>query len=281
MKKIKRILSLVIAVVIIATAFSSCSITDKEPQFKENANGMAFYRYKSASTETVYEIPDTYADKPLTELMDFSFANAEYLKELYIGKNIETISVWAFTNCPVLEKFVVSEDNPNFKTVDGVLYNKDMTEIIAYPNGKTPIERDAEGKIIKGGTIVLPETVKTIRENAFYRCSNLYSITFNEGLEVIGNKAFIKCGNLAEIKLPSTLKELGADAFSYNDSLKIVEIPSSVQKIGDFAFYSTASQIEKIIVHKNSEAELELGERWVPYPKGNIKDTVSVEYVGA
>lgn len=279
MKKIKRILAVILTVVIIAAAFSSCSVTDKKPQFKENANGMAFYRYKSSSTELTYTIPDTYNDKPLTELMDFSFANAEYLKELYIGKNIETVSVWAFTNCPVLEKIVVSEDNPYFKTVDGVLYNKDMTQLICYPNGKTPIEKDSEGKIIKGGALTLPETVKTIRENAFYRCTNLVSVEFNEGLETIENKAFIKCGNLAEINLPSTLKNIGVDAFSYCDSLKVVEIPSSVAKIGDYAFYSTASQIEKISVHKNSENDIELGENWIPN-KG-IKDKVPVEYVGA
>ncbi|MGN0562830.1 MAG: leucine-rich repeat domain-containing protein [Candidatus Fimenecus sp.] len=282
MRKTFKKLTALALVLIIVLSFASCtSPISTGPQYRVNENTAALYRYKSATTEREFTVADTYEDKPVTELMAFSLANAEYLEVLNIGKNIEVIDVWALTNCPLLKAIHVDAENPYFTSVDGVLYNKDMTELLAYPNGKTPIETDDSGAVVGGGTIVLPETVKSIRENAFYLCSNLYSVTFNEGLEVIGNKAFLKCANLQNVKFPNTLTEIGTDAFSYCNSFTALEIPSSVQKINDYAFFSTASKIEKIVVHKDSENDLELGEDWIPSKESSIRDKVPVEYVGA
>lgn len=277
-KKIFTKFFAVILTVTVAAAFSSCSISGKEPQYKETADGYGLYRYQSTSLENEFTVPDTYNGKPVTELQAFSIANAAYLKKINIGKNIKTIDVWALTNCIELESINVSEDNSYFKSVDGVLYNKDMTELIAYPNAKTPLEYDADGNVTGGGAIVIPDTVKAIRDNAFYLCSNLYSVTFNEGIEKIGNKAFLKCYALQEINLPDTVTEIGIDAFSYCDSVKKLEIPSSVKSIGDYAFFSTSSSIEKIIVHQNGPEALELGEDWIPNKKDTINKKVPVEY---
>lgn len=280
-RKTTKILSLILVTVLVAMTFSSCSYFSKAPQYKENADGMALYRYKSSSTETVFTVPDTYENKPVTELMDFSISNAEYIETINIGENITTIGSWALTNCPMLKAINVDKDNPNYTSIDGVLYNKDMTVLLAYPNSKSVIERDKDGNYVKGGDFVVPNSVETINDHAFYLCSNLYSIKFNEGLKKIGDETFIKCENLAELNLPSTVTEIGVDAFSYCNSLKIVEIPSSVKKIGNYAFFSTASNIEKIIVHQDSEKDIELGEKWLPNIKDNVQKTVPVEYVGA
>lgn len=278
-KSFKRAVSLILLSLMVVMTLSSCSMTEKAPQYKENADGLALYRYKSSSVQTELTVPDEKDGKAVTELMDFSVANAEYLITLNLGKNIKTISKWALTNCPVLESINVSPDNPYFTSKDGVLYNKDMTELLVYPNGKFPIEKDEEGKVIKGGEFTVPDTVKVINENAFYLCSNLYKINFNEGLEKIEDKAFLKCGGLSEVKFPSALKEIGVDSFSYCDSLKEVEIPSSVEKIGDYAFFSAATNIEKIVVNKK-EADIQLGEKWLPNRAGKINDTVEPQFAG-
>ncbi|MGN0570561.1 MAG: leucine-rich repeat domain-containing protein [Candidatus Fimenecus sp.] len=280
-KRIRNLFILLSATLALTLLCSACSLTGNETTYKENADGYALYRYESTSTQTVFTVPDTYEGQPVTELMAFCLANSEYLKELHIGANIQTIDVWALTNCPVLEKITVSEDNPYFTAVDGILYTKDMTELICYPNGKTPLVTDSTGAVTGGGTVVLPDSVISIRDNAFYMCSNLYSVTFNEGLQRIGNKAFLKCGNLQKIELPNTVTDIGSDAFSYCNAVKALEIPASVQSIGDYAFFSTSSQIEKIIVHKNEESELTLGKDWIPNKKDSIRDKVPVEYVGA
>lgn len=278
-KKTVKAVALALLAVMTVGLFSSCTTTQTGPQYKENADGYGLYRYESTSTETVLTVPDTYNGKPVTELQAFSVANAEYLKELNLGKNIKTIDVWALTKCPELERINVSEENPYFTSVDGVLYTKDMTELVAYPNGKTELETDKDGNVIGGGTLVLPDTVKVVRDNACYLCSNLYSVTLNEGLEKIGNMAFHKCTGLQEITLPNTVTEIGADAFSYCDGLKTVDIPSSVKKLGDYAFFSTASNIEKITVHQASADAIEAGEDWIPNKKDSINAKVPVEYV--
>lgn len=261
-------------------AFGSYTYSSNRNSFKDNEDGCGLYRYKSTSTQEVFNVPDTYDGKPVTELMEFSVANAEYLKEINISENVKEIDIWALTNCPLLESINVDESNPYFSSVDGVLYNKDQTELIFYPNGKTPLETDKSGAVTGGGALVLPESVVSIRDNAFYMCSNLYSITFNEGLKSIGNKAFLKCENLQAIELPSTVETIGTDAFSYCNSVKELEIPASVSSIGDYAFFSTSSQIEKVIVHHNSEADLTLGKDWLPNQSDKINKKIPVEYVG-
>lgn len=274
-------MALIMLVAVLAVTFSSCSLTGtKKTEFKENADGVGLYRYANSSTETVFTVPEEYEGKKVTELMDFSLANAEYLTEVNIGKNITSIGIWAMTNCPVLQAINVSEENPNFKSVDGVLYNKDMTELLFYPNAKSPIETDKDGNT-SGGEFTVPETVKSIRANAFYLCGNLRQITFNEGLEKVGDKAFLKCGSLESLNLPSTLKEIGTDAFSYLDNGKLtaIDVPASVETIGDFAFFSSASSVEKVTVHKN-EADITLGKDWLPNQKNAINQKVPVEFVG-
>lgn len=281
-KKVICVFSAILALLTVMLSFSSCTTGGENDnlQYKDAESGYALYRYKGSSTEKTFTVPDTYSEKPVTELMAFCISNSEYLEVLNIGKNIEKIDPWALTNCPVLKAINVSEDNKYFTSINGVLYSKDMTRLIAYPNGKTALTTDKDGKVTGGGTIKLPETVKVIGENAFYMCSNLYSIEFNEGLEKVENKAFLKCTNLLSLEFPDTLSEIGVDSFSYCDSLTHLEIPASVKSIGDYAFFSTSSSIDKIVVHQPNADSLTLGKEWTPNKKNNVRDKVTVEYVG-
>lgn len=280
-KKLICTFSAFLALLTVLLSFSSCTgESSGNLQYKDAENGYALYRYKGSSTEKSLTVPDTFNDKPVTELMSFCISNSEYLEELTIGENIEKIDPWALTNCPVLKAINVSENNKYFTSVDGVLYSKDMTKLIAYPNGRTPLVTDKDGKATGGSTIKLPDTVKVIGENAFYMCSNLYSIEFNEGLQKVENKAFLKCTNLSAVEFPETLTEIGVDSFSYCDSLTHIEIPASVKSIGDYAFFSTASSVDKIVVHQPNADSLTLGKDWVPNKKNNVREKVTVEYVG-
>lgn len=268
-KTVKRVFATALVLAVVLTSLTGCSLVSKKTQYKEYEDHATLYRYVSTSTQAEYTVPDSHNGKPLTEMEPFSVASAEYLKVLNIGKLVEKIDAWSISSCPVLEAINVDKDNPNYCSVDGVLYNKDMTVLIKYPNANAAVKDAAE--------FVIPDSVKEIADNAFYLCSNVYKVVFNEGIERIGNMAFIKCTSLASLELPSTLKELGKDAFSYCDSLKIVEIPASVEKVGSNAFFSTASNIEKIIVNK-PEAEIEFGNDWIPVKIGTVGEKVPVEY---
>lgn len=62
-------------------------------------------------------------------------------------------------------------------------------------------------------SIVIPSTVRTIGDNAFYRCSSIETISIPDGVTTIGNKAFMDCSSLKEITLPASVKEIGESAF--------------------------------------------------------------------
>lgn len=274
----KSIVAAVLAVIILMLTFSSCSINQKVTQFKETDGGMMLYRYGGASTETEYTIPDEYEGSPVVEVADFGLANSEYLTKITIGKNVSKVNDWSFTNCAKLKEFVVDPENEYFTTIDGILYTKDLTELVSYPNAKTELVRDDKDKACGGGVIVLPEECKVIRTNAAYLSMNLWEVKWNNGLEKIGDRAFLKCWHLSNADLPNTVKEIGTDAFSYTDTLQKLEIPSSVEKIGNYAFYSTDSGITEVIIH-NEEGAVELGKNWQPLVKGK-RTKAPVQYVG-
>ena len=89
-------------------------------------------------------------------------------------------------------------------------------------------------------SIVIPGTVKTIGEEAFYCCTTLKSVVLGNGIEKIERDAFNSTGLIA-LEIPGSVESIGYYAFSNNTGLKTVNIPGSVKKIGDFAFYSCTS----------------------------------------
>jgi hypothetical protein len=103
----------------------------------------------------------------------------------------------AFYNCTYLAEYIVEENNANYSSIDGVLYNKDATNLLKYPLAKTNIEFSA------------PETVEEISEMAFESCSylqklslgvNLATIYFNETKE---NNSFYSMKALTDIIVDS------------------------------------------------------------------------------
>ncbi|HOU10586.1 MAG TPA: leucine-rich repeat domain-containing protein [Clostridiales bacterium] len=268
-----------LTLLICCQAAAGCAAGNGEKlRFKEAPGGYALYRYKGVSSVTSFSVPDEYGGRPVVEILDFALANAEYLTSIRIGKNIAAIGEWAFTNSQKLAAFDVDPANTRFVSVDGILYTKDMTQLVAYPNAKTPLVTGKDGKTAGGASVEVPAGVKTIRANAFYTCANLYKITFPEGLEHIGNKAFIKCANLQSFILPESLKTIGVDAFSFCDSLTAVTIPAGVTSIGDYAFFSMSSSIEKIVIRRPGPEGLTLGKDWLPNQKGSVEKKAEVIY---
>ena len=89
-------------------------------------------------------------------------------------------------------------------------------------------------------SIVIPGTVKTIGEEAFYCCTTLKSVVLGNGIEKIERDAFNSTG-LVALEIPGSVKSIGYYAFSNNTGLKTVNIPGSVKKIGEYAFYNCRS----------------------------------------
>ncbi len=144
---------------------------------------------------------------------------------IIIPSSITTIGD-AFWGCSGL--FEVNEANPNYSSLDGVLYNKNKTTLIQCLISKT-------------GTLTIPTSVTTIGNWAFWGCSGLTgSLTIPSSVTTIGDWAFIDCSGLTgSLTIPSSVTTIGNWAFLGCSGLTgMLTIPSSVTTIRDFTFDS-------------------------------------------
>ena len=124
----------------------------------------------------------------LNEDLRFVGAYAFYGTEIvnaYIPAELEQIGDFAFCNCPELENITVDPQNSIYSDVDGVLYSKDMTEIICYPQGKSE------------STLYLSSLVTEIKTMAFYNCNLIKLVNFDGSVSAFrrikvgaGNESF-------------------------------------------------------------------------------------------
>ena len=85
-------------------------------------------------------------------------------------------------------------------------------------------------------SVVIPNTVTSIGDKAFYFCRNLYSVTIGSNVTSIGEYAFYYCTALPTVNFPNSLTSIAGRAFYYCTSLISVTIPSNVTYIGISAF---------------------------------------------
>jgi len=96
----------------------------------------------------------------------------------------------------------VSDNNPAYSSVDGVLFNKDKTRLIQYPSSKL------------GESYEIPETVETIAFAAFQYCTKLHKVLIPEGVKHIKEGAFASCVNLRTVNIPESVMSIEANAFA-------------------------------------------------------------------
>ncbi len=87
-------------------------------------------------------------------------------------------------------------------------------------------------------SVVVPEGVVSIDDQAFLNCSELTTVTLPEGLERIGNKAFAECVALTSICIPDSVTALGDRAFECCYALTSVNLPAGLSGMGELVFNS-------------------------------------------
>lgn len=107
---------------------------------------------------------------------------------------------------------------------------------IVVPQGVRKIENEAFLGCSSLQTVELPEGLREIGAWAFSRANELVSINLPESLERLGKAAFKSCGKLESIVIPSKIKELEQGVFYFAKSLKSVTLPEGLEFIGDWAF---------------------------------------------
>ena len=144
-----------------------------------------------------------------------------HLTNVQIPGKVGEIGAGAFLWCQSLTDINVSADNTHFCSIDGVLFNKDATEIIAFPTART-------------GSYSIPETVKTIGEYSFAG-SGLTNVTVPESVTGIGARAFMN-SQLVSVVIPTGVTEIPDYLFAHCNQLESITIPVSVKSIGLSAF---------------------------------------------
>ena len=177
--------------------------------------------YHGASVDVV--IPDG-----VVEIKDDSFKGLK-IKSVVIPSDVISIGSAfyhnsVFSGCMNLTSIIVDENNNKYSSVDGILFNKDRTDLICYPSKK------AESQYI------IPDSVTSIYAKAFSGCTNLTSVTIPDSVTSIGNSAFDGCSNLTSVTIPDSVTSIGNSAFSSCRNLTSVTIPDSVTSIGRWAF---------------------------------------------
>ena len=158
-----------------------------------------------------------------------AFGNCKDLNSIYLPKSINTFNSYNLDNCHSLTEINVDEENPAYSSVDGVLFNKNKTELIRYPRGKS------------GSSYTIPSSVTDIHSGAFEYCPNLTSVSIPNSVKRIGNFAFMFCTSLTEITIPDGVTIIEGQTFEYCPSLSSVTIPQSVTKICNNAFEDCSS----------------------------------------
>lgn len=203
---------------------------------------------------TEITLPET-----VTTIGSDAFSGCTALSEITIPESVTEIRSYAFDSTEGMTAFHVAQENPNYTAIDGVLFDKDMTTLLRYPEAKADASYTvpdscrsiADWAFI--GARSLEEidlaNVQTIGEDAFYYCVGLKSVEIPEGIEELVGAAFCYCVGLEEIKLPSTLKKIGENCFYSCTALTEVRLPHGLQQIDGYAFFHCTS-LKKINIPK-------------------------------
>jgi len=177
-----------------------------------------------------------------------AFLNCSKITSISIPGTVTSIGSDVFDNCTSLTSFNVDSNNPNYSTINGVLFNKNQTSLILYPNAITNPGFAIPGTVttIEDGAffnntyltfVWIPSSITSIGFGAFSGCSNLTSITIPNSVKSIGNSAFSSCYGLTSITIPPSVISIGDYAFDDCSSLTFITIPSSMTTIGNYVFH--------------------------------------------
>lgn len=205
---------------------------------------------KKGNKDTEFEVPST-----VKEIGNSCFSSCGNLGKIKITSNVEKLATSSFVNQGILTEINVVSENQYYSSEDGVLFNKDKTEFIKWPQGKSLEEYTVPGtvKTIKGGSfhvsniksIIIPPSVEKMESYAF-QSTRATKIVCQEqdgkGVKEIGYRCFY-LSNLIEISLPSTLEKLDGEAFRGSDYLKKITINKPENSLSGKPWNASASVI--------------------------------------
>ncbi|MBQ7005055.1 MAG: leucine-rich repeat domain-containing protein [Clostridia bacterium] len=202
----------------------------------------------------------------VTSITNNALEGMNELKYVSISETVAEMDTFnsrnPFKDCDKLEEIFVNSENPFFKSDDGILYNKDMTVLRVYPSGKQGESFIIPESVTKTGDeafygcknlkdVYIPDSVTQLSLGVFSACSELVSVRLPDGISYIDQCTFLNCAKLTNVNIPYSVECIGVSAFCGCESLKEIDIHSNITSIRDGAF--GGSGISTITIDKNVE----------------------------
>ena len=196
--------------------------------------------FATCSSLTNITIPNS-----VMSIEEFAIIDCDNLESITISNSVTNIGDGLCYRCSNLKNIYVDKNNQYYSSENGILFNKDKSKLIKYPDGK--INKQC----------IIPDNVTDIGEYAFAACSSLTSITIPNSVTSISDRAFYYCSSLTSITIPNSVTSIGGCAFNSCSSLTNITIPNSVTCIDAYTFMRCSSLTS--ITIPNSVTSIEYG----------------------
>ena len=173
-------------------------------------------------------------------------ATSIFVPGYYRTKPFQNMDLSNLDYCNNLEEIVVPNSNTTYKTIDGILYSYDLTELLYYPKAK------------QTESYIMPETVENYRKGTFKNLKYLKELSFNENITKVQEKEFENSVSLEKLDI-SSAKTIGDSAFKNCLSLKELSIYSTKEDGSIASYFQTDSD--------DNLSEIEINEETYYVPK--------------
>ena len=241
--------------------------------------------FEACQTVTDIVIPDN-----VKTIGTMAFESCIALKNVHIGSGVESIGERAFNITNNLETITVAQDNTNYCTENGVLYDSDKTTLLKYatlnksseftvPETVNQIHDYAFSDSIYLTKVTVPDNVITPGYGTFSGCTGLTSAVYNADVNYIANNLFNGCTSLESVFIPKGITTIKSYAFSKCDALTDIYFGGTEEEWGRVTLESSNGTIANAAVHYGCTAADDMT-TYTPEEYFTFKDGVITDYTG-